>query len=277
MTEKIRKSYKGREFNMVVGENGLKYVPATFEDGALPELHIAKGNTKTGKSVGGYGHTIETSCTHMCECYKLKDCYGCGGNYLYPSTQLFLADNSLCFLHYGWEKMADMIIETIRKNHIKKYRWFTVGDIPNADFIRLMVKVGTECPDVKYWAYTKKYAMVNRFIEKEFGGNADRFQRITGMIFSHWRNRDGSFFPMDNPYHMPTSEFVPFGHEEDAENADHICPCSNPDVVEHCEDCSTPCYELRLGMSMALLEHSTSRTRKRDQFIRAAHAAIESK
>lgn len=266
----------GRTFTMTTAENGLNYVKANKADGAEVVLHLASGNTKTGNDhILTYGHSIPESCDHRCECFSEKICYGCSGNYVrYPVNQLYLADNLLYFRTYGADKMAEKIIKEIKKNKIKYFRWFTVGDIPTMEFIRMMVIVGRACPGVKFWGYTKKYMLVNHYIEKYMNGNAEEFLRLTGLIFSHWRNKNGEFFKMLNPYNMPTSEFIPYGMETEAKKADHICPCSNPDVYEHCCNCSNPCYELRIGQSMALLEHSTAETKQRDKEIREAHKAI---
>ncbi len=269
-------SRSGRVFVLTVADNGLSYVNACADDGAKPILHLPNGNTKTGKKgVLLYGHTIPLSCDHNCECYYKKICYGCHGNYImYPVNQLYLADNLFYFKTFGYKAMAAAIIAEIKRTKCKLFRWFTVGDILSLDFIEMMVIVGKACPDVKFWGYTKKYMLVNHYIETRMNGNAKKFLKYTGLIFSHWRNTDGSYFDMINPYKMPTSEFIPHGMESEAEKANHICPCSNPDVLENCCNCSNPCYELKLGQSMALLEHSTPETKERDKAVRKAHAAI---
>jgi hypothetical protein len=80
---------------------------------------------------------------------------------------------------------------------------------------------------------------------------------------------------MDNPYHLPTSEFIPLGREELVKWVTHVCPCSDPNVIAKCENCEHPCYELKHGESMALLEHSTTETRKRDSEIKMAHEELK--
>lgn len=267
----------GRQYVLRTARNGSKYVLACREDGALPILHITGGNSKTGTDhVLTYSHGIEQSCSHSCECYSGKVCYGMHGNYeRYPVNQLYLADTLLYIRENGYEATTAAIIEKIKKTHCKYFRWFAVGDILNIEFIEMMVNVGKACPDVKFWGYTKKYMLVNHYIENRMHGDAETFHALTGLIFSHWRNQDGSFFEMLNPYKMPLSEFIPLGNESDAAQADHICPCSNPDVFENCCNCSNPCYDLQLGQSMALLEHSTSRTAARDKSIKQAHKAIQ--
>lgn len=196
--EKIQKHDKrsGRDYLLTTASNGLNYVMPTLEDGALPILHIASGNTKTGNDhVLCYGHSIPLTCDNTCECFTEKVCYGCSGNYVrYPVNQLYLADNLLYLMTYGYEAMTKAIIDEIKRTHCKYYRWFTVGDIRNLEFIEMMVNVGKACPNVKFWGYTKKYMLVNHYIETRMNGDAETFLKLTGLIFSHWRNKDGSFF-----------------------------------------------------------------------------------
>ena len=78
---------------------------------------------------------------------------------------------------------------------------------------------------------------------------------------------------MDNKYSFPTSEFIPMGREELLNSVTHVCPCSDPTRNDHCENCKTPCYELKYGESMALVEHSTERTKARDNTIKAMKKA----
>lgn len=267
----------GRNYVMTAAGNGFNFVQPLKDHGAMPILHLPAGNTKMGTDhVLSFGLPIGASCVRTCECFTKKICYGMSGNYVqYPINQLYLADNMLFFKVNGWDKTADAIIAEIKRTHCKYFRWFTVGDIPNVDFLKMMIKVGKNCPGVKFWGYTKKYMIVNHYIDKYMHGNAELFHQYTGLIFSHWRNKNGSFFKMLNPYNMPLSVFVPLGMEKEAEKANHICPCSNPDVYENCCNCSNPCYELKPGETMALLEHSTPETAKRDREIKKAHDAIK--
>ena len=95
------------------------------------------------------------------------------------------------------------------------------------------------------------------------------------IIFSHWLNSDGTYYPMDNRHNLPTSEFIPFGMEKLAEKVTHICPCSDPTVKATCATCDHACYSLKKGESMALLEHSTKATKARDKAIKEAKKALK--
>lgn len=152
----------------------------------------------------------------------------------------------------------------------KLWRYFTCGDIADSRFLQVMVRLAENNPSVKFWSYTKKYEIVNNWIAKN--GKLPQNLRI---IFSHWLNDDGSYFPMSNPYNLPTSEFIPLGREDLVKTVTHVCPCSDPSVVATCATCDHPCYDLMEGQSMALLEHSTSRTKARDKAIKAEKQKVK--
>lgn len=137
-------------------------------------------------------------------------------------------------------------------------------DILNGRFFDCMVQVAKACPAVRFWTYTKKYEIVNKWIDK----NGPLPGNLT-VIFSHWLNEDGSYFPMNNRHNLPTSEFIPYGKEELLKTVDHVCPCSDPDIFTTCATCPNPCYELKPGQSMALCGHSTKATKERDKWLKA--------
>lgn len=250
-------------------ENGLNYI-SCFD---VPEnIHVTKqGNSKTGKPVGSYNFPVEQSCNHKCECYKDATCYACGGFYQMPDNMNSYAENLAFFLKNDNKTFCDTFCENLKKNGNKKFRYFTIGDILNSRFFECMIENARRMPNVKFWSYTKKYSIVNNWCDKN---GIENFPENLTIVFSHWLNKDGSYFPMKNPYNFPTSEFIPYGKEYLAETVTHICPCSNPDVLATCDTCDHPCYELKHGESMALLEHSTKQTKQRDKEVKAAHKKL---
>lgn len=258
-----------QEYTIKKGENGLNYINA-FDVNA--EMHVTKqGNSKTGKPVGSFNFPVEQTCNHKCECYKSKACYACGGFYQMPDNMRLYAENLRAFLTMDSESFCNEFCEKLAKNGNKKFRYFTIGDIVNSRFFECMIENARRMPQVKFWSYTKKYNIVNNWVK---ANGIENFPRNLKIIFSHWMNENGSYFPMENPYHFPTSEFIPYGKEYLADSVTHICPCSNPDIISTCDTCEKPCYELNFGESMALLEHSTTRTKARDKAVKAAHKAI---
>lgn len=237
-------------------------------------FNFSIGNSKLGKRVLNYGMDIMSTCA-PCECKTKGICYGTCGLFQMGSNLQRAAENFVFWKVQGNDETVKAIQFAIDSNPgIDKFRHFEIGDIPNLDYLKnVMVRLAIDNPGVHFWTYTKKYSVVNAFVDK-YGLEA--IPSNLAIIFSHWMNQDGSYYPMDNKYDFPTSEFIPFGKEDELlPGITHVCPCSDPDVVAHCEDCEHPCFKLQHGQSMALLEHSTKATAKRDKAIKAAHKAIE--
>ena len=250
-------------YNVEKGKNGKNYV--TLDSVRLDVLNVSGGNSKTGEKVVNFNLPVELTCSHACECYRDGICYACSGCYLFGSNQKLYAENLQFFRNHTPEEFIAGIQLAIDTMGYTLFRWFTCGDIVNPVFLSCMVEVARNNPGVRFWSYTKKYSIVNRWIA-ENGQLPDNLV----IIFSHWLNKDGTYYPMSNPYNLPTSEFIPFGREELKEQVTHVCPCSDPTVKATCATCDHPCYTLKNGESMALLEHSTAQTKERDKAIRQA-------
>ena len=254
-------------YTIKTGSNGHKYV----DKGSVNSVfHATTGNEKTGKA-GNYNLPIEYTCNHQCECYKNGTCYACNGSYNFGSNQMKYSENYNFYKNNFSIVFINEITNYIKENKLTLFRYFTCGDIPDIRFLQCMIKIAKINPDVKFWSYTKKYNIINNYCD-EFG--VDTIPSNLVIIFSHWLNDNGTYYPMNNKYNFPTSEFIPLGKEELTKTVTHICPCSDPTAKATCETCKTPCYELKRGQSMALLEHSTTRTKKRDKTIKDAKKAL---
>ena len=255
-----------KPFIIAKGSNGKNYVVNNTVSNEF--LHIFSGNSKTGEKVVNFNFSIEYTCDHTCECYKDAKCYAESGCYLFSDNQAKYTENVNFFNHATDDEMIAAIQKAIDYFEYSLFRYFTCGDIPNSRFLNIMVHIALNNPGIKFWSYTKKYNIVNKWID-ENGALPDNLV----IIFSHWLNEDGTYFPMDNRHNLPTSEFIPYGKEYLKDTVTHICPCSDPDVIATCATCEHPCYSLKHGESMALLEHSTKATKERDKAIKAAKAA----
>lgn len=265
----VNESMPEREFyNVEKGPNGKNYV--TRDSVCSDILHVAEGNTKTGTKVVNFNLSIEYTCNHDCECYKEGLCYAEGGCYLYANNQAIYTENYNFIKNSTNEEILTAWQLALDYYGYKLWRYFTCGDIPFFRFFECMVEFAKRNPDVKFWSYTKKYYIVNKWIDE----NGELPENLT-IIFSHWLNSDGTYYPMDNRHNLPTSEFIPFGMEKLAEKVTHICPCSDPTVKATCATCDHACYSLKNGESMALLEHSTKATKARDKAIKEAKKALK--
>ena len=255
-------------FDVKKGANGRNYV--TLSSVGSDRLNVAEGNSKTGSNVINFNFPIEMTCNHACECYKNATCYACNGCYLFANNQALYSENLNFFNNNSDDDFMNALQLVIDKTGYKRFRYFTCGDIPNIRCIDCMVSLAKRNPSVKCWSYTKKYNLVNTWID-----NNGNLPENLVIIFSHWMNEDGTYFDMHNPHNLPTSEFIPYGREELKEKVTHICPCSDPTVNATCATCDHPCYTLKNGESMALLEHSTKQTKERDKAIKTAKQAIK--
>ena len=251
-----------------IGKNGKKFVK--IESVSDTRLNIASGNSKTGEHTVNFNFAIEYTCDHRCECYTACKCYAQNGCYQFSENQAMYSENVKFFMNATDEEMLQAFEMALKMFGFLKWRYFTTGDIPNARFLNIMVKFALKHPEVEFWSYTKKYPIVNKWIDE----NGELPANLT-IIFSHWMNEDGTYFPMENPHNLPTSEFIPIGREDLKNKVTHVCPCSDPTVIATCETCDYPCYRLKKGESMGLLEHSTKETKARDKEIREAKKALK--
>lgn len=249
--------------------NGHKYVDV--ETVRNDTLNNSNGNSKTGDNVGNFNFPIKYTCV-MCECRIDGVCYALDGCYNFASNQATYSENLAFYRSVDSETFVSRMVDDILENKWELFRYFTCGDIADLRFFKCMIEIANRLPNVKFWSYTKKYGIVNFYVSEH---GLESIPKNLTIIFSHWRNKDGSYFPMPNPYNFPTSEFIPIGEEHLTETVTHICPCSDPDVVAQCKTCDHPCYELKHGESMALLEHSTKETKERDRAIKASHDKIK--
>ena len=296
------------EYVVLYGQNGKRYVDRKSVVDYL--LHMTEGNMKVG-DVLGFNLPIEYSCDHRIECYRNGDCYACTGHYQHPANQRDYSENYQFYRNHTseefvaalqvgidkvkgkpkfdlsamledaraeLEQLEPEVREWIEKSIMKQiaryglgilFRWFTIGDIPDGRFLECMVELARRNPDVSFWSYTKKYHIVNSWLDR----NGDLPDNLV-IVFSHWMNKDGTYFPMDNRHNLPTSEFIPNGREDLLETVTWVCPCSDPNWIGTCETCEHRCGTLKKGQSMALKEHSTAGTRKRDAEIRAKRKAM---
>lgn len=260
-------------------EHGVRYVDIAD---VIGEALLMEGNDKVGNDVWCYNTSIHYTCRHDCECYKgytdengdhvPAPCYAQGGCYLYTDNQIKYSANYKFMRDHTAEELAvALLLIMSKKPQIKKFRWFTCGDF-TSKALEAAVIIAKARPDVEFWAYTKKYQLVNRYCY-EHGGRAAIPSNLC-IVFSHWRNHDGTFFPMVNIYRFPVSEFLPVGMDIELTDNVHVCPCSDPAILAHCNSCKTPCYRMKAGDVMILKEHSTKASAAQDKVIRAAHKQL---
>lgn len=202
-------------------------------------IKISTTNSKLGYQIPSISLLPQCSCRKDAPCSK--DCYGKKGNFTYKSVQEAQRHNYDCYARDG-DAYFNEIVSYLNDALIsyKYFRWHTVGDIVDNDYLLGMIKVANKCKRVKFLCFTKKFDIVNDYVAH--GGKIPNNLKI---IFSAWHKA----FKVDNPFGFPVA-YVFFRKEE-----------LNPDIPEmaipcggHCPECLA-CWSLKKGQSVFFDQH----------------------
>lgn len=197
-------------------------------------VSISKTNVKMG-GIPSISFPPVVTCANCGECQK--KCYAKKMANFRKSIGLAWARNL-----EEWKSNPDAVKYAIISNAITSsyFRFFVGGDIPDYNFLLCMVEVANTCKNTRFLAFTKKYNIVNNYIEK----NGDLPSNLQ-IIFSGWGN---GLKPV-NPYKLPESDVI-FKGEQEPKNA-KICG-------GNCVDCickGIACWELKKGEKIYFYEH----------------------
>jgi hypothetical protein len=141
------------------------------------EVNMSNNNSKTGKACLNFAFplcTCREDAPCKADCYAGKGCQQMAtvqGAY-YRNLRLYYDDPDNFF---------EQIYCKIKFSGLPKVRWFDSGDIADAEFFERMVDICNKTPDVKHMAFTKKYEIVNEYIDKN-GKLPDNLN----VLFSAW-------------------------------------------------------------------------------------------
>lgn len=177
------------------------------------EISMSNNNSKTGKACLNIAFPLVTCrpdapCRH--ECYAGKGCQQIAvvqGAY-YRNLRLYYDDPDNFF---------EQIYCKIKFSGLPKVRWQDSGDMPDAEFFDRVVDLCNKTPNVKHMMFTKKYEIVNEYIDK----NGDLPDNLN-VLFSAWHKM--WFIP--NPHNLGVA-YIDFNDKslnpEFPKNA-FICP-----------------------------------------------------
>lgn len=141
------------------------------------EISMSNNNSKTGKACLNLAFplcTCREDAPCKSTCYAGKGCQQMAivqGAY-YRNLRLYYEDPDNFF---------EQIYCKIKFSGLPKVRWFDSGDIADAEFFERMVDLCNRTPDVKHMAFTKKYEIVNEYMDKH-GKLPDNLN----ILFSAW-------------------------------------------------------------------------------------------
>lgn len=202
-------------------------------------IKISTTNTKLGYQIPSISLLPECSCRHDAPCTRL--CYGKKGNFTYKASQQAQRHNFDC---YSTDSNAyfNEIISFLNDALIsyKYFRWHTVGDIVDANYLLGMIRVAKKCKQVKFLCFTKKFNLVNDFL-----ATGQKIPSNLKIVFSAWHKA----FKVDNPYNLPIA-YIFFKKQDLNPNIPELAiPCTG-----HCPDCLA-CWSLKEGQSVFFNQH----------------------
>lgn len=199
----------------------------------MKKLSVSNGNIKMGK-IKSISLPPIVTCRSNAPC--THDCYARHMETRWKNCKSAWANN------YCLWKEAPEIFElyAICAAYGEKiFRWHVSGDIPDPAYFEMMVRVAKKCKDTKFFAFTKRFEIVNSYLKKH------RIPKNLVIVFSAWEG-----LVMDNPYNLPVADVIP------KQDKDKYCPmtiCSG-----HCQDCKEQdrgCWTMKKGDTIHLIKH----------------------
>jgi hypothetical protein len=196
-------------------------------------VSISAGNRKMG-AIPSVSLPPVVTCAAGCKC--AAKCYAAKLCRIYPTVRDAYARNLEIYRSSPAEYFAQVKAAAATT---KFFRWHVSGDILNDVYFVRMVHAARDLPGTMFLAFTKKYDIVNRYIEK-FGPLPDNLK----IIFSAWPGME-----MENPHALPVANVI-FRGEKPADGW-KICGGN----CAACACAGVGCWELKNGETIAIFEH----------------------
>lgn len=200
----------------------------------MPTIKLSKGNSKMGSIPSVSLPAIKTcrqcACQEKCYAYKLERLRPAVRNAYQHNLEVLLKEPET----YWREVEASVMMSRFFRFHVS-------GDIPNQEYLANMVAVAGRNSHCEILCFTKRYEMVNEFIEK----NGELPSNLH-MIFSGWIGLD-----MVNPFSLPEAHVR---YRDGSTTArDDAVECGG-----NCTECALTeggCWNLQKGQQVVFNEH----------------------
>lgn len=202
-------------------------------------VHISLTNSKLGKSIPSVNLPVGCTCRPDAPCYK--DCYARKGFFAFPSNKALLAGNLAAWQNSPEEYKLAILAACADCSF---FRWHSAGDIPDAAYLEMMVEVALARPNVRFLCFTKKYELVNSYL------NAGNFLPANlAVVFSAWQG----YLP-PNPHDLP----VAYVRMKGDTPGNALIPADAHECSGYCGACTATgcsCWHLRRGESVVFDKH----------------------
>ena len=201
----------------------------------MNKVKISRTNDKLGHEIPAINMPVGKTCRPDAPCFA--KCYANKGHFKYKNVREAHIKNLLAYEEDAKYFFDCVITETKLSRFV---RWHVSGDIVDAQYLLGMVKVAKANKQTEYLAFTKKFNLVNDYLD-----SGKKFPRNLHIVFSGW----GAEFKILNPYNLPTTHVL----FKDKSNIDSIpegaIPCGGK-----CYECLA-CWQLKKGQSIYFKEH----------------------
>ena len=202
------------------------------------EVKISTTNTKLSGQIPSVNLPAIKTCRHDTPCKFL--CYATKGNFTFPNVKESHTHNLACFVADPNKYFNDIISFLNGLVSYRYFRWHSSGDIVNKEYFLGMIRVAKKCKSVKFLCFTKKFEIVNEYLN-----SGEKIPANLHVVFSAW---DKSF-QVDNPHNLPVT-YVDFKDQT-----------QNPDIPElaipctgNCPECLA-CWSLKKGQAVVFHQH----------------------
>ena len=153
------------------------------------EINMSNKNSKTGVACLNIAFPV---CTCRTDAPCKEGCYASKGCQQIATVQAAYYRN-LRLYNSDPDNFFEQVYCKVKFAGLPKVRWFDSGDLVDADFFRRMVELCKKTPDVKHMAFTKRYEIVNDYIDKH-GELPDNLN----IMFSAWH----ALWEVPNPHKL---------------------------------------------------------------------------
>jgi len=213
----------------------LKDARTAVTDMTDTRVRISNSNSKMG-NVASVSTLPFITCPACCKETCGADCYAAKLANLRPSVLKSYAINTAMALLRPIEYWAQVEAAVMA---VRYFRFHVSGDIINADYFAHMVEVARRNPHTEILVFTKRYQIVNAWID-ENGSIPENLH----ILFSGWTN-----LTPDNPHSLPETNI--FTSEADIHDDWKICGgnCFN------CACRGVGCWQAQKGDTIAFKKH----------------------
>ncbi|MCZ2394938.1 MAG: hypothetical protein LC100_00170 [Chitinophagales bacterium] len=206
----------------------------------IPQKIVKAGNSKVSEYVAVVNMPAGFTCPADAPCKA--GCYALKGRYSFNNVTL-PAWRNLYFFNSNPTGFFKAIENELQEaDDLRPWRWFRwheSGDIVNYDYFCGMVTIAKKFKRINFMAYTKKYSIVNQYIEE----NGALPKNLT-IIFGVW----GVYGLGVNKYNLPYAYVKGVG-------ADEYIPTSAAPCEGSCKECGFKCWKLKKRQSVVFDKH----------------------